>query len=152
MLVKQVSLFWTFADKTTFSSVHCCTSGGVLRSEKVFRENYTAWAVSRMLQGQLKRDQAARAVVVRDRLKGQLVEICCKGNSNSFAARAAENGKGQYSMHTMSVLRTSLQGQPILSGSDDSQNRQGPTRGARAPISRLVETRGFSRKLENRKM
>ena len=31
-------------------------------------------------------------------------------------------------------------------GRDDSQNRQGPTRGAKAPISRLVEMRGFSRK------
>ena len=70
-----------------------------------------------MLQGQLKRDQAARAVVVKDRLKGQLVEIYC---SNSSAVRAAENGKGQYSMHTMSVLHALLQEQPILSGRDDS--------------------------------
>ena len=105
-----------------------------------------------MLQGQLKRDQAAKAVVVKDRLKGQLVEICCKGNSNSFAARAAEDGKGQYSMHTTSVLHTLLQGQPILSGRDDSQIRQGPARGARAPISRLVETRGSLESLKTERL
>ena len=105
-----------------------------------------------MLQGQLKRDQAAKAVVVKDRLKGQLVEICCKGNSNSFAARAAEDGKGQYSRHTMSVLHTSLQGQPILSGRDDSQIRQGPARGARAPISRPVETRGSLESLKTERL
>ena len=105
-----------------------------------------------MLQGQLKRDQAAKAVVVKDRLKGQLVEIRCKGNSNSFAARAAEDGKGQYSRHAMSVLHTSLQGQPFLSGRDDSQIRQGPARGARAPISRLVETRGSFESLKTERL
>ena len=73
-----------------------------------------------MLQGQLKRDQAARADVVKDQLKGQLVETCCKGNLNSFAARAAEDGKGQHSMHTSCVLNMLLQGQPLLSDRDDS--------------------------------
>ena len=55
-------------------------------------------------------------------------------------------------MHTMSVLHTSLQGQPILSGRDDSQIRQGPARGARAPISRLVETRGSLESLKTERL